>query len=260
MNFKLSATLAAIACAALPASAAVSDFTVNGRTISAATQEHYIQAAAAQGLQRNPELERSIREGLANQEVLVQEAERQKLTDDKDTALRLKEARDSILANEVIMKYLKANPVTESELKAAYDKEKASYGPSEYHVRHILVKTKAEANKVISRIKSGEDFGKVAKEVSIDEGTKANGGDLDWTSPSSMVPPFAEAMKSQKVGAVSASPVQSQFGFHVLQVIAKRPAELFPSYEHVKPEIRKQLTAQKRKAYIDSLVKKAVIK
>ena len=142
---------------------------------------------------------------------------------------------------------------------SAIDVEKAAYGATEYHVRHILVSSEADAEKVLQRLKSGEDFAKVAKDVSIDTGTKDNGGDLDWASPSSMVKPFGDAMKTQKVGAVSAKPVHSQFGWHILQVMESRPAELFPAFDRAKLQIEQNLTRERVNAYVDGLVAKAKI-
>lgn len=254
------AILAGVIFASAPAFAAVSDVTVNGHKITAAEQEHLIQGAVAQGNQRTPQLEENVKHALVAQEVLLEEAAKQKL-ETTDAAVRsaLRQAKNNILSQAVIAKYMKAHPVTEAEVRAAYDREKAAYGATEYHVRHILVSSEADAEKVLQRLKSGEDFAKVAKDVSIDTGTKDNGGDLDWASPSSMVKPFDDAMKTQKVGAVSAKPVHSQFGWHILQVMESRPAELFPAFDRAKLQIEQNLTRERVNAYVDGLVAKAKI-
>ena len=173
------AILAGVIFASAPAFAAVSDVTVNGHKITAAEQEHLIQGAVAQGNQRTPQLEENVKHALVAQEVLLEEAAKQKL-ETTDAAVRsaLRQAKNNILSQAVIAKYMKAHPVTEAEVRAAYDREKAAYGATEYHVRHILVSSEADAEKVLQRLKSGEDFAKVAKDVSIDTGTKDNGGDL----------------------------------------------------------------------------------
>lgn len=254
------AILAGVIFASAPAFAAVSDVTVNGHKITAAEQEHLIQGAVAQGNQRTPQLEENVKHALVAQEVLLEEAAKQKL-ETTDAAVRsaLRQAKNNILSQAVIAKYMKAHPVTEAEVRAAYDREKAAYGATEYHVRHILVSSEADAEKVLQRLKSGEDFAKVAKDVSIDTGTKDNGGDLDWASPSSMVKPFGDAMKTQKVGAVSAKPVHSLFGWHILQVMESRPAELFPAFDRAKLQIEQNLTRERVNAYVDGLVAKAKI-
>lgn len=84
--------------------------------------------------------------------------------------------------------------------------------------RHILVASEEEAKAVIERLKNGEDFGKLAAELSQDTGSAANGGDLGWFGKGQMVAPFEEAVFNLKVGEIS-DPVQSDFGWHVIQLI-----------------------------------------
>lgn len=260
MRKKIVAALAASLFAAGAACATPADFTVNGEKITAQAQEQLLQAAAAQGQERTPELEEAVKNRLIAQTLLVQEANRSKLDRNPLVARAIAESRAQILSSAAITSYVKAHPVTEEEIQAAYDKQKREYGDTEYRVRHILVSTEAEAEKALSRLKAGEDFAKLAEELSMDPGSKANGGDLDWASPSMMVPPFAEAMRTQKTGEVSAKPVKTQFGYHILKVEASRPAELFPALEHAKPQIRQGLTQERVNAYIESLRSKAVIK
>jgi peptidyl-prolyl cis-trans isomerase D len=88
--------------------------------------------------------------------------------------------------------------------------------------RHILVKTEADARIVLSRLAAGETWAKIAAEVSIDTGTKDNGGDLGWFSKGKMVKAFEDAAFALKAGEVSA-PVQSDFGWHVIQVVGHDP-------------------------------------
>jgi parvulin-like peptidyl-prolyl isomerase len=85
--------------------------------------------------------------------------------------------------------------------------------------RHILVADQASANAVRAQLVKGEDFAKVAAEVSTDTGTKAKGGDLGWFARGAMVPEFESAAFSLKVGEIS-QPIKSQFGYHIIQVLA----------------------------------------
>ena len=119
---KLKATaaiLAGVIFASAPAFAAVSDVTVNGHKITAAEQEHLIQGAVAQGNQRTPQLEENAKHALVAQEVLLEEAAKQKL-ETTDAAVRsaLRQAKNNILSQAVIAKYMKAHPVTEAEVRA----------------------------------------------------------------------------------------------------------------------------------------------
>lgn len=86
--------------------------------------------------------------------------------------------------------------------------------------RHILVATEEEANAVIERLNNGEDWNLIAAEVSTDSGNKDNGGDLGWFGEGQMVAPFEEAAYAQEVGTYSSAPVQTDFGWHVIQIIA----------------------------------------
>lgn len=105
---------------------------------------------------------------------------------------------------------------------------------TQYKTRHILIKpsevrTLEEARlKLVGiqkRIRNGEDFGVVAKAESEDTITGAAGGDVGWVSPGDMVPPFEEVMFSSPVGEVSA-PFQTQFGWHILQVLETRKEDM----------------------------------
>ncbi|MCJ7434671.1 MAG: peptidylprolyl isomerase [Anaerolineales bacterium] len=87
--------------------------------------------------------------------------------------------------------------------------------------RHILVATEEEAKAIIERLNKGEDFGALAAELSKDPGSGAKGGDLGWFGKGAMVPPFEAAAYALKVGEISA-PVQSDFGWHIIQLIARQ--------------------------------------
>jgi len=91
--------------------------------------------------------------------------------------------------------------------------------------RHILVADEATAQAIILRLKNGEDFGKLASELSTDTGSGAQGGDLGWFGKGAMVAPFEEAAFKLKVGEIS-DPVQSDYGYHIIQVIAREDRPL----------------------------------
>ena len=103
----------------------------------------------------------------------------------------------------------------------------------EVHVRHILLKpseirsaeaTQKLADRLYQRLRSGEDFSALAKQFSEDPGSALNGGDLSWIDPSSLVPAFREEMARTAVGELS-KPFESQFGWHVLQVLDRRSTD-----------------------------------
>ena len=167
------------------------------------------------------------------------------------------EARQAIIINSLVRAYLQKNPVTDADIKAEYDRFTAQAGDKEYHVRHILLATEAEANDVIAKIKGGAKFEDLAK-ASKDTGSAANGGDLDWASPSSFPPVFSAAFVALGKGQVTEKPVQTPNGFHVIKVDDIRPAKL-PTLEEVKPQVAEALTQKKLQAYQEELVKKAKV-
>lgn len=102
-----------------------------------------------------------------------------------------------------------------------------SHTQTQVWARHILVADEAIAQLVIDRIKNGEDFGELAKELSTDTGSAVNGGDLGWFGTGAMVPEFEiAAFALEKTGDYTTKPVQSQFGFHIIQLIAKQERPL----------------------------------
>jgi peptidyl-prolyl cis-trans isomerase C len=119
--------------------------------------------------------------------------------------------------------------------------------------RHILLETEEEANAVYERLQKGEDFAEVAKEVSKDTGSGASGGDLGWQPRSFYVTEFGNAAFKQKIGEIG-KPVKSDFGYHIIQVIARQELPLSDSqYQQKKEtEFNDWLTAAKEEATIET--------
>jgi peptidyl-prolyl cis-trans isomerase C len=143
-----------------------------------------------------------------------------------------------------------AAAVPEADAKKIYDEKIATMKPQqEIHARHILVETKEEAEKVEQRLKNGEDFATVAKEVSKDTG--AEGGDLGFFTRGQMLKPFEDAAFALDVGQIS-DPVQTQFGWHIIKVEEKRDQPL-PTFDQVKDAIMAQLVQQKAQEVVTGL-------
>lgn len=104
-----------------------------------------------------------------------------------------------------------------------------------------MVKTEGEAKDIIAQLGKGGDFAKIAKEKSLDPGSKEKGGDLGWFSPASMVKPFSDVAINLQKGSISTNPVQTQFGWHVIKLIDSRTAQPLP-YDKVKDGIQKKST------------------
>jgi len=161
---------------------------------------------------------------------------------DQDVAFKrkLEFLNERALHAEVIDKEI-APQVTDEAVKARYEKEIASQPQvEEVRARHILVKTKEEADAVIKQLDDGGDFEAIAKEKSSDTGSGAQGGDLGFFSAGMMVPEFEAAAFALEIGAYTKTPVQSQFGFHVIKLEEKRKREPV-KFEDVKDQMRQLL-------------------
>ncbi|NEZ47680.1 peptidylprolyl isomerase [Clostridium niameyense] len=155
--------------------------------------------------------------------------------------------KKQIIMDKVINEVTKDVKVTEKEAKDYYNQNQYMFTekPNKIRASHILVKTQDEAKKVKQRIDGGEDFAKVAKEVSQDPGSKDKGGDLGLMNYSDLDPTFLRAAIALKEGSVS-NPVQTQFGFHIIKAVKKEEYPVKP-FDKVKGEIEKQLKQQKQR-------------
>jgi parvulin-like peptidyl-prolyl isomerase len=140
--------------------------------------------------------------------------------------------------------------------KAYYDAHQDEF--AQVCVSHILVRTKEEADQVKGRLDAGEDFATVAKAVSTDSGSAAQGGELGcFGRENQLVPEFAQAMFAQPVDQVG-PPVQTQFGFHLIKV----RSHTVPPYEQVAGQVRDKASASaqdKLEAWVDGVINKAKI-
>ena len=157
--------------------------------------------------------------------------------------------------------------ITDADAKKFYDSNTEEFkNPETVKASHILftvnkddspevVKQKEDAaKKAIARAKKGEDFNKLAKELSEEPGAKESGGDLGFFAKDRMVPEFAEAAFSQKPGEIS-GPVRTQFGWHVIKVTDKKPAGTVP-FEEVKEQIIAYLKSAKQREAVQAILKK----
>lgn len=257
MDKKVIALGAAALLIAGAANAELKAFKVNGETVTVAEQKAIYDRAVQAGQPAGEGLERQVKNLLIQQTVLLQEANKAKIANKPDVKRAIENSRDQILIQGLAQDWAQKNPVSEADLKKAYDQDKAAYGDTEYQVRHILVKTEDQAKNLISRLNKGADFGKLAQEFSEDTGNKGQGGLLGWVVPRSFVPAFGASFTALKPGEIAQSPIRTQFGFHVVKLEAKRKAELYPSYESQKPVILNALANQKVQMHFQDLIKKA---
>ena len=160
----------------------------------------------------------------------------------------MKIAADAALQNALLTQVI-GPQVTEAKVHAAYDKEYAGKpGEEEVHARHILVATEAEAKDIIAQLDKGADFATLAKQHSTD-GCAAQGGDLGFFTKDDMVAPFADAAFALKPGQWTQTPVQTQFGWHVIELVARR-TQPTPTFEDVTDQMRQQMIADAVRAEV----------
>lgn len=146
-----------------------------------------------------------------------------------------------------------AAKVTDAEIQARYDTEMANTPPvNEVHARHILVKTKEEADAIIKQLDGGAKFEDLANQHTTDPSGKTTGGDLGYFAAGQMVPEFEKAAFALEPGSYTKQPVQSQFGFHVIKVEDKR-AQQPPAFDQVKEQFRSLVLRDKYFAMVKSL-------
>lgn len=252
----LVAVLGALAPAALAADGTVA--TVNGKPIKQSLMDYIIKDATARGQKVDDNVRKIIESKLISSELVLQEAQKQGLDKQPDYVAKEELLRRELLVNTYIENFLKKNTVSEAELKAEYDKFKQQVGDKEYSARHILVSTEAEAKDVIAQLGKGGDFAKLAKEKSRDPGSKDKGGDLGWFPPAAMVKPFSDAVGALKKGQVTQTPVQTQFGWHVIKLEDTRTAQP-PAYDKVKDSLKKQIQQADLEKHLNDLKNKAKI-
>ncbi len=225
---------------------------VNGDNIS----ESQLEIAATQSKvdykNITPEQRKLLTEALVNRQLVLQQAINAGFDKKPEIAARVKALIDSYIAANYLATIAEGFKVSDAEIKAYYDKNVLQNSSREFKARHILVKTEDDAKAIIIDIEGGADFSKLAKEKSTDTGSGAKGGDLGWFGQNDMVKPFADAVAKLKKGELAKTPIQSQFGWHVIILDDERTTPP-PPLESVKAGIEKILIKEKLNQYLDDL-------
>jgi peptidyl-prolyl cis-trans isomerase C len=229
------ATASLLTASAFAQNAAV----VNNKPIPKAKVDEFVEALVKQGRPDTPELRTMVRDELIAREIFVQEAEKQGLARKPEVARQLENVRQDLLIRAFLTEHLKKNPIKEEDMKAEYERVKKGAGDKEYRARHILVDKEDVAKGIVDQLKKGAKFEELAKQ-SKDTGSAAKGGDLDWNPPAQFVKPFSDAMVKLEKGKFTETPVQSQFGYHVIKLDDVRETQP-PPYDQVKPQIKQEL-------------------
>ena len=235
--------------------------TVNGKAITQKSMDQFVQLLVSQGAADSPQLREQVKQELINRQVMVQAAEKANIVGkDPAIATELELARQGILVRALMADYLKSHPINDAAVTAEYDKlKKQQDGVMEYQVRHILVEDEKTANDLQAQLTNkSAKFEDLAKKNSKDPGSAEKGGDLGFAPASNYVEPFANAVKATGKGKLADKPVQTQFGWHVIEVVDARPVE-FPPLTQVRPQLEEMMRQQALAGYQTELREKAKI-
>jgi peptidyl-prolyl cis-trans isomerase C len=265
MNFVKAATAVALSLAgalvvlAVQAEDQPSVAVVNGVPISQARMDYVVKAQTQQGQQKDsPEFRAQVKDVLITREVLAQEAIKKGLDKNPEVQTQLEIAKQEFLIRAYFDDFIKNNAPSEEATKAEYEKIKASQAGTankmEYKGRHILVKTEKEAKAIVASLDKakGKNFAQLAKTKSLDNGSKNDGGALDWSDGSNYVPEFTAALTKLEKGTYTKTPVKTKFGYHIIMLDDTRPVE-FPPYEQVKDRVQQEMLKQARDKKIEEL-------
>ena len=227
--------------------------TVNGVSITEGTLEPLRTRQGNESLDQDALLQEAI-----NVELMKQAADKEGISDSPEVKAKLESLRTQVLASEVLRAYVAGLSIDDAALKAEYDKQIAGDPGKEFKARHILIADEQTAKDVIAKLDGGADFAELAKTTSTGP-SGPKGGDLGWFQPATMVPEFAAAASEMNKGEYSKTPVQTQFGWHVILLEDVRTPEP-PPFDDVKDQLRQILVQQSLLDYLKELRSGATIK
>jgi len=201
--------------------------------------------------QVTPEERTTVLELLEDIYLLSTQPEADDLTKNARVNAQIELQTRSILAQAVAGNFLEKNTASDEEILAEYSDQMNANPALEYKARHILVETQGEAIGLISELDGGADFSELAKSKSTGP-SGPNGGDLGWFGPNQMVAPFSAAVASLEDGAYSKSPVQTQFGWHVILREESRQSTP-PTLESVRDVVKQRIEQKKLQDYLVKL-------
>jgi peptidyl-prolyl cis-trans isomerase C len=232
--------------------------TVNGERIPESVFRVYTPAALRKNADDlTPEERKAVIQDLAGIMLMADEAQDKGLLTERAVAAQLELARMQLAARAMATRYLEQNPVSDAELQALYDENLPRLANTEFKARHILVETQEEADSVIQQLQQGKSFLDLAKERAAGP-TGPDGGDLGWFTASSMAAPILEAVRTMEVGAYSAQPVKTEYGYHVLLLEDTRSQEA-PTLESMRQELTNAVQAKKIQDHVRTLVDAATV-
>ena len=230
---------------------------INGKAVSNEAFESFATMVARRpASELTPEQRGQVLDNYIAMQLAAATAEKDGLAKKPEVENQIALTRMNLLSDALFKKYLDDHPITDDELKAEYESQVAGVG-REYKARHILVESRAVADDLLAQLNKGADFAKLAEKNSVD-GSAKQGGDLGWFNLKTMVPQFSAAVSKLEKGKITDSPVQTQFGWHIIKLEDTR-APAPPAFDDVKDQVKQLIQRKKIQAYVEDLKKTAKI-
>ncbi len=206
---------------------------------------------------KDPTNRRQILLSMIDQELLNQEAERQKIGEDEQIRMAVEAFRRQQMVARLLEKNLSSR-VTESAARKFYDKNKLLFNTDQVRAQHILVATDVEAREVLKKLKAADaDFQKLAEQASKDPSAKNNRGELGFFTRDQLDQEFTKAAFAGSPGDI-VGPVKTVYGYHLIKVIEKKPGKTMP-FEEVEGKATGLLRQKLGQEYLEKLRQQARI-
>jgi peptidyl-prolyl cis-trans isomerase C len=233
--------------------------TIDGKTLSRNTYETYVSGVTERPFAEVPEVERQeLLEGLVRAVVVANEAERTGVTQRPEVAAALEIQRLTLLQRATGQDLVKDRQPSEDELRAEYDLRVADMEKTQYRLSHIAVETSEAAARLIEQLDKGANFAALARQHSLDNNTKAEGGDLLWSTLGGMPPTFAVAVREMKKGEHSKTPLRTDVAWHVIRLTETRDATP-PPFDSVREQLVQAVQQKQFEAWVDGLMTRAKV-
>ncbi len=233
--------------------------TVDGQPVSRNTFEHYATGVTGKPFGEITPPERiDLLDALVRAQVVAAEARRSGIADRPEVTAALQIQQLTILQRAAAEDLLQDRQPSEDELRAEYDLRATTMDKTEYRLSHIAVDSAEAASELIAQLDKGGDFAALARQHSLDNNTRTQGGDLLWSTPSGMPPTFAVAVREMKNGEHSKTPLRTDVAWHVIRLTDSRETTV-PPFEDVREQLVQAVQQKQFDAWVDGLVGKAAI-
>ncbi len=236
--------------------------TVNGSPITKKQLDDWVKNAVANGAKDTPELRQSLLNEVVVREAVLQDVKKAGLVSKENNEFKVRVAQQNVLMDLWFAEYFKSHQVTESDVKAEYDRQvsltRDGRNSNEYKLSQILVATESEAEAIISKLNSGSSFESLARERSLDKTSAAQGGAINWVLPDQIMPPIGDIVINLSKGKIAPNPIKTQIGWHIVRLDDSRKYKI-PAYDDAKQSLAQNLMQRKKQEAVEELMKRSKV-